>query len=78
MVSQAETSNRPPQDPKERTQPDRHAFGIIQRQLDEHTTLVTVEGELDLANAPRLKWMLIESLDNSMLSALAGAIVAGR
>jgi anti-sigma B factor antagonist len=38
-------------------------FGIFQRALDAHTSVITVEGELDLGTAPRLKWMLIDSLE---------------
>lgn len=38
------------------------AFGIWQRELDGRTTLIAVKGELDLSTAPRLKWMLIDSL----------------
>lgn len=55
MLSRAQTSNR--------SQPSSPAFGIVQRQLDERTSVVAVEGELDLATAPRLKWMLVDSLD---------------
>lgn len=38
------------------------AFGIAQRELDDHTSVISVEGELDLSTAPRLKWMLVDSL----------------
>ncbi len=37
-------------------------FGIIQRDIDDATSVVSVEGELDLSTAPRLKWMLVDSL----------------
>lgn len=37
-------------------------FAITCQELDEHTNLVAVEGELDLTTAPRLKWMLLDSL----------------
>jgi anti-sigma B factor antagonist len=37
------------------------AFGIVQRELDDRTSLISVEGELDLSTAPRLKWMLVDS-----------------
>jgi anti-sigma B factor antagonist len=37
-------------------------FGIAQRELDRHTSVISVEGELDLSTAPRLKWMLVDSL----------------
>jgi anti-sigma B factor antagonist len=54
MPSPAETSIR--------SQPTSTAFGIWQRELDEHTSLVAVEGELDLSTAPRLRWMLLDAL----------------
>lgn len=37
-------------------------FGIAQRELDRDTSVISVEGELDLSTAPRLKWMLLDSL----------------
>ena len=49
----SDTANHP-------LEPD--AFGIMQRDLDEYTSVVTVEGELDLSTAPRLKWMLVDAL----------------
>jgi anti-sigma B factor antagonist len=39
------------------------AFGIIQSQPDERTTVVALEGELDLGRAPSLKWALVDSVD---------------
>jgi anti-sigma B factor antagonist len=39
------------------------AFAIVRRDLDERTSVISVEGELDLSTAPRLKWMLIDSLE---------------
>jgi anti-sigma B factor antagonist len=39
------------------------SFGIVQRAVDERTTVVAVEGELDLARAPSLKWALIDALE---------------
>ncbi len=45
-----------------RSQPDPAAFAICRQELDRHTSLIAVEGELDLSTAPRLKWMLIDSL----------------
>jgi len=50
-------------DPSPRSASDPAAFGIVQRELDRHTTVTAVEGEIDLSTAPRLKWMLIDSLD---------------
>jgi anti-sigma B factor antagonist len=38
-------------------------FAISQRDLDPHTSLLAVEGELDLSSAPNLKWALIDRLD---------------
>lgn len=37
-------------------------FAIYKRELDERTSVVSAEGELDLSTAPRLKWMLLDSL----------------
>jgi anti-sigma B factor antagonist len=37
-------------------------FAITCKELDAVTNLVSVEGELDLTTAPRLKWMLLDSL----------------
>lgn len=39
-------------------------FAIYKRELDERTSVVSVEGELDLSTAPRLKWMLLDSLES--------------
>jgi anti-sigma B factor antagonist len=50
-------------DPPNSLQPPITAFAIVRRELDERTSLVSVEGELDLSTAPRLKWMLIDSLE---------------
>ena len=44
-------------------QPFTGAFGIIQSQPDERTTVVALEGELDLERAPSLKWALVDSVD---------------
>ncbi|MGD1057916.1 MAG: STAS domain-containing protein [Solirubrobacteraceae bacterium] len=38
-------------------------FGIIRHELDGRTSLISVEGELDLSSAPQLKWTLRDSLD---------------
>lgn len=38
-------------------------FAIVRHELDERTSVISVEGELDLSTAPRLKWMLIDSLE---------------
>jgi anti-sigma B factor antagonist len=44
-------------------QPFTGAFGIIQSHPDERTSVVALEGELDLGRAPNLKWALVDSLD---------------
>ncbi len=54
MLSQVDTSNR--------SQPSSTAFGILQRELDKRTSVISIEGELDLSTAPRLKWILVDSL----------------
>lgn len=40
------------------------AFGIIRHELDQRTSLISVEGELDLSTAPQLKWALIDALES--------------
>jgi anti-sigma B factor antagonist len=55
MLSRTKTSDRP--------QPSSTAFGVVQSELDQRTSVISVEGELDLSTAPRLKWMLIDSLE---------------
>jgi anti-sigma B factor antagonist len=44
------------------THPPSVTFSINQRELEDATTLVTVEGELDLASAPSLKWALTDAV----------------
>lgn len=36
-------------------------FGISRRELDERTSVIAVQGDLDLATAPQLKWMLLDA-----------------
>lgn len=54
MLGRIKTSNRPLLGPV--------AFGISQTELDESVSVISIEGELDLLTAPRLKWMLVDSL----------------
>jgi anti-sigma B factor antagonist len=39
------------------------AFGIVQSEPDRATSVISVEGDLDLSTAPRLKWMLVDALE---------------
>jgi len=54
MLSRVDTSNR--------SQPTSGPFGIFRREVDQRTSVISIEGELDLATAPRLKWMLTDAL----------------
>ena len=54
MLGRIKISNRPLLGPV--------AFGISQTELDERVSVISIEGELDLLTAPRLKWMLLDSL----------------
>jgi anti-sigma B factor antagonist len=45
------------------SQPTSSPFGVFRRELDKRTSVVSIEGELDLVTAPRLKWMLIDALE---------------
>lgn len=38
-------------------------FMVLAREHDQATTVVAVEGELDLSSAPRLKWMMMDALE---------------
>jgi anti-sigma B factor antagonist len=37
------------------------SFAVSRRALDERTSVISVEGELDLSTAPQLKWALLDS-----------------
>ncbi len=45
------------------SQPSRVGFGIARRELDVRTSVIAVEGELDIATAPQLKWMLVDAIE---------------
>jgi anti-sigma B factor antagonist len=45
------------------TSPPHLPFEIGRSELDGRTSVVSVQGELDLATAPQLKWMLVDALD---------------
>jgi anti-sigma B factor antagonist len=45
------------------SQPTPAPFGISRRDLDQRTSVISVEGDLDLSTAPQLKWMLVDSLE---------------
>jgi anti-sigma B factor antagonist len=46
----------------DRSQPSLTAFGISQGRPDARTSVISVEGELDLATAPSLKGMLLSAM----------------
>ncbi len=50
-------------DATEKTQQDSPVFGIIRTKLDERTSVIAVDGDLDLSTAPQLKWMLLDALE---------------
>jgi anti-sigma B factor antagonist len=39
------------------------SFAIDRRELDAHTSVIAVTGELDLTSAPQLKWTLVDALE---------------
>ena len=56
MLSRLETSSRTPP-------PAVAPFAIERRDVDRQCSVIAIEGELDLASAPRLKWTLVDALD---------------
>ncbi len=38
-------------------------FDVAREELDARTSVISVRGDLDLSTAPRLKWMLVDSLE---------------
>ncbi|HEX5308675.1 MAG TPA: STAS domain-containing protein [Solirubrobacteraceae bacterium] len=52
-------------------------FAIYERELDEQTKVISVEGELDLSTAPRLKWMLLDALEADDARAVADLSLVG-
>jgi anti-sigma B factor antagonist len=53
----------PGQDEKMQSFQDSEGFAIGRRELEEGTSVISVEGELDLSTAPQLKWMLLDALE---------------
>jgi anti-sigma B factor antagonist len=60
---EATTSAPSPETAQSAPAPASLSFAVSHRELDEQTSVVTVEGELDLASAPSLKWALTDLLD---------------
>jgi anti-sigma B factor antagonist len=54
----------PGHDPTSTAASTAHPFAIYKQELDARTAVVSVEGELDLSTAPRLKWMLTDALES--------------
>jgi anti-sigma B factor antagonist len=50
-------------DKTDRSLPIPDAFDIARRELDDRTSVIAIEGDLDLSTAPQLKWMLLDSLE---------------
>jgi anti-sigma B factor antagonist len=48
---------------KSSSPPGTGGFAIVRRDLDERACVISVDGELDLSTAPRLKWMLVDALE---------------
>jgi anti-sigma B factor antagonist len=54
-----------------------HPFAIYKRELDARTAVISVEGELDLSTAPRLKWMLMDALESGAERIVADLSLVG-
>jgi anti-sigma B factor antagonist len=52
-------------------------FAIYERELDERTKAISVEGELDLSTAPKLKWMLLDALESDDARVVADLSLVG-
>jgi anti-sigma B factor antagonist len=52
-------------------------FAIYKRDLDERTSVISVEGELDLSTAPKLKWMLMDALEPAGAQVVADLSLVG-
>jgi anti-sigma B factor antagonist len=50
-------------DPRRTYRRDHLPFGLTQSEPDAETAVISVQGEVDLATAPRLKWPLVDALD---------------
>ena len=48
----------------DRSEPGADAFAIIETRPDDRTVVVACAGDLDLSNAPQLKWRLMDALDD--------------
>jgi len=48
-------------DKTQHSPPDAGAFAIARREPDARTSVISVEGELDLSTAPELKWTLLDA-----------------
>jgi anti-sigma B factor antagonist len=59
------------------SQPSPAPFAIYRRELDERTSVISVEGELDLSTAPRLKWMLLDALESGGAQVVADLSLVG-
>jgi anti-sigma B factor antagonist len=63
MLGHVATSNR-----SQSKRASQFAFGVVQRELDERTSVISVEGDLDLSTSPQLKRMLLDSLQSGYTS----------